>query len=226
MAEETPDKKRPTAQVLHLVGVRKDGFDSAFGYDDTTGADPTQPNAYVPPNASRSVQSNVYEPEDEYQKLYTSGINSKGLLEPPFILRMLDRLCQENNALSPCVEAMVTNIEGTGYDFTPEARRAARHLRGREDRRAERVLRRALARRQLHRDAQERPPRHGAHRQRLPRIHPQRQGRDRLHASRGRQDDPHGQARRADCRPEDCDAEGRARSRSRPRSASAATRSC
>ena len=32
---------------------------------------------------------------------------------------MLDRLCQENIALSPCVEAMVTNIDGTGYDFTP-----------------------------------------------------------------------------------------------------------
>ena len=31
--------------------------------------------------------------------------------------RVLDRLSQENNALSPCIEAMVTNIDGTGYIF-------------------------------------------------------------------------------------------------------------
>ena len=30
---------------------------------------------------------------------------------------MLDRLSQENNALLPCIEAMVTNVDGTGYDF-------------------------------------------------------------------------------------------------------------
>ena len=40
-----------------------------------------------------------------------------GLLEPPYKLRMLDRLSQENNALLPCIEAMVTNVDGTGYDF-------------------------------------------------------------------------------------------------------------
>ncbi len=107
--------KRPT-QVFRLVGVEKDAFDSTLGI----GGDPTQLAQATPPNAARSVQSNVFEPEDEYQKLYTGGVNSKGLLEPPYQLRRLDRLTQENNALSPCVEAMVTNIDGTGYDFFPD----------------------------------------------------------------------------------------------------------
>ncbi len=43
-----------------------------------------------------------------------------GLIQPPYNLKMLDRLCQENNALGPCIEAMVTNIDGTGYLFEAE----------------------------------------------------------------------------------------------------------
>ena len=113
MAEDsTATRHKP--QAFRLVGVQKDYWDGTG-----VGADPTQPDPVVPPNAARSVQSNVYEPEDEYQKLYVGGVNDKGLLEPPYVLRMLDRLCQENNALSPCVEAMVTNVDGTGYDFFP-----------------------------------------------------------------------------------------------------------
>jgi PBSX family phage portal protein len=105
-------------QRFHLVGVQKDAFDTAMGQG--ADADPTQPNMPQPGNAARSVQSNVYEAEDEYQKLYIGGSNSKGLLEPPYMLRMLDRLSQENNALSPCIEAMVVNIDGTGHDFFPD----------------------------------------------------------------------------------------------------------
>ena len=106
-----------TPQKIRLVNLQKDYFDSTLGI----GADPTQPRqAPSPPNAARSVQSNVYEPEDEYQAFYLGGVNSRGLLMPPYSLRTLDRLCQENNALSPCVEAMVTNIDATGYDFFPD----------------------------------------------------------------------------------------------------------
>jgi len=72
-----------------------------------------------PPNASRAMQSNLYEREDEYSRFYTGGVNNRGVIEPPYVLRVLDRLSQENNALSPCIEAMVTNIEGTGFVFEP-----------------------------------------------------------------------------------------------------------
>lgn len=68
-------------------------------------------------NPDDAVGSNAAETEDEYRTLYVGAANERGILEPPYNLRLLDRLSQENNALSPCVEAMVTNVDGTGYDF-------------------------------------------------------------------------------------------------------------
>lgn len=65
-----------------------------------------------------AVGSNAAEIEDEYHTLYIGGANERGIIEPPYNLRLLDRLAQENNALSPCIEAMVTNVDGTGYSFT------------------------------------------------------------------------------------------------------------
>lgn len=64
-----------------------------------------------------AVQTNAFDPEDEYQQMYVGGTRDQGILAPPYSLRQLDKLSQENNALSPCIEAMVTNIDGTGYDF-------------------------------------------------------------------------------------------------------------
>lgn len=64
-----------------------------------------------------TVQSRAYEVEDEYRDFYIGAAHDKGIIEPPYNLRSLDRLSQENNALSPCIEAMVTNVDGTGYDF-------------------------------------------------------------------------------------------------------------
>ena len=87
-------------------------FDSGFRYGPDNAI-----SQGAPPGAAGAVLSNAFEPEDEYQKLYVGGVNSRGLLEPPYSLRGLDRLSQENNTLSPCVEAMVSNIDGTGYVF-------------------------------------------------------------------------------------------------------------
>lgn len=107
--DKTPDS--PNAQVYRLVksgqgsvSVRK--LTAAGFVDDSKGA---------PANA---VASNAAYPEDEYQMYYIGGTNDRGVLEPPFNLRLLDRLSQENNTLSPCIEAMVTNVDGTGYDFS------------------------------------------------------------------------------------------------------------
>jgi PBSX family phage portal protein len=68
-------------------------------------------------NPGKAVQSNLFQPEDEYLQFYLGGVRSVGAILPPYDLRHLDRLCQENNALSHCVEAMVTNVDGTGYDI-------------------------------------------------------------------------------------------------------------
>ncbi len=63
------------------------------------------------------IQGNAYELEDEYSQFYMGGTKDAGILAPTYNPRQLDRLAQENNALLPCVEAMVTNVDGTGYDF-------------------------------------------------------------------------------------------------------------
>ena len=65
-----------------------------------------------------AVQANAFSPEDEFMNFYAGRGNDSNVIEPPYNLRSLDRLSQENNALSPCIEAMVTNVDGTGYDFT------------------------------------------------------------------------------------------------------------
>jgi|GEM_PF-2366873 len=64
-----------------------------------------------------TVVANAFEPEDEFARHYLGMEKDAGLIQPPYNLKMLDRLCQENNALGPCVEAMVTNVDGTGYVF-------------------------------------------------------------------------------------------------------------
>lgn len=73
---------------------------------------------------NRVVHSNAADPEDEFRRFYATGADNVLILEPPYVPTVLDRLSQENNALSPCVEAMVTNIDGTGYDFELEGEKA------------------------------------------------------------------------------------------------------
>lgn len=106
MKDETPGDKsetttltkadKPTAQVFQLKSV---------------------PNQLAKADAP-AVASSAFDPEDEFRTYYTSSLGSDTqVIEPPYNLRVLDRLSQENNALSPCIEAMVTNVAGTGYDF-------------------------------------------------------------------------------------------------------------
>lgn len=73
-----------------------------------------QPEFAVPAN---TISSPAFEREDEYFDMYIGASRDRGLLEPPFPLRVLERLTHENNTLSPCIEAMVTNIDGTGFHF-------------------------------------------------------------------------------------------------------------
>lgn len=68
--------------------------------------------------SAKTVVSNAFDPEDNYRELYIGGSKGHvGAIKPPYDLQTLDRLSQENNTLSPCIEAMVTNIDGTSFDF-------------------------------------------------------------------------------------------------------------
>jgi PBSX family phage portal protein len=68
----------------------------------------------------RAVVSNAFEPEDDFKGYYL-GQNKGFAIQPPYDLRTLDRLTQESNSLGPCVEAMVTNIDGTGFTIVKDA---------------------------------------------------------------------------------------------------------
>src|SRR4051812_37257468 len=59
-------------------------------------------------------------PEDEFQGLYYSTINSSFVfLQPPFDPKYLAQLVTQNNILAQCVEAMEVNIDGTGHELDP-----------------------------------------------------------------------------------------------------------
>lgn len=79
------------------------------------------------------VVQNAFEAEDEFAGLYYDGANNNQILEPPYFLRTLERLSQENNALSPCIEAMVTNIDGTGYTFYKDQSRSTTQVEEDDD---------------------------------------------------------------------------------------------
>src|SRR5208283_3382586 len=68
----------------------------------------------------QAVQPNAFEPEDEYQQLYVGATRDQGVIQPPYNLRQLDFLAQQNNTLGPCIEVMVNNVDGTGYEFVSE----------------------------------------------------------------------------------------------------------
>ena len=55
--------------------------------------------------------------EDEFAGLYGTPDRTGGnyILQPPYDLYTLAKLCQQNNALGACIDAMEVNIDGTGY---------------------------------------------------------------------------------------------------------------
>ena len=102
---EEPKCDKPSAQIYRLTSINKE--DRVLKDLGPNGGN----------NPGNAVQGNAFEPEDEYQQLYVGATRDQGIIQPPYVLRTLDRLAQENNALGPCIEAMVTNVDGTGYSF-------------------------------------------------------------------------------------------------------------
>ena len=68
-----------------------------------------------------TIIPNAFLAEDEYKNFYIGAEKDAGLIVPPYNFKQLDHMAQESNALSPCIEAMVTNIDGTGFDFEKSA---------------------------------------------------------------------------------------------------------
>ena len=56
--------------------------------------------------------------EDEFANLYYTVQNQSNIfLQPPYHPQELKNLCQSNNVLNQCIEAMEVNIDGTGHEF-------------------------------------------------------------------------------------------------------------
>src|SRR5271166_3898185 len=108
MVDDVKKDDKPSAQVFKLVVPRTDLASLSKDMGPNGG------------QANGAVQPNAFEPEDEYQQLYVGATRDQGVIQPPYNPRQLDALSQENNTLGPCIEVMVTNIDGTGYDFVSE----------------------------------------------------------------------------------------------------------
>lgn len=66
---------------------------------------------------SQVIQSQVINPEDVFKTYYSNG----EIIQPKYDLRALWTVGVENNALTPCINAYATNIDGSGmYVETPE----------------------------------------------------------------------------------------------------------
>ena len=61
------------------------------------------------------VDATLLDSEDQFFRDYLRIHAGPSLLAPPIAPERLERLVSENNALEPCIEAMVTNISCTGY---------------------------------------------------------------------------------------------------------------
>lgn len=72
---------------------------------------PPPPGAIVP---------QAMEQEDEFEKFYENSKTGQGsVLKPPYDLTQLETLVSQNMALGPCLDAMETNIDGTGAVIEP-----------------------------------------------------------------------------------------------------------
>jgi PBSX family phage portal protein len=66
--------------------------------------------------ASGALQSQALDRERVFDALY-AGDGAAGALKPPYDPDLLFTTVLENNTLLPCIDAMITNIDGTGYEI-------------------------------------------------------------------------------------------------------------
>jgi PBSX family phage portal protein len=73
-------------------------------------------------DGEQSIRSNASEYEDDFKGLYGLDTFHQGVhvIEPPYNVKQLMGLCQNNNTLQPCIDAIVTNVHGTGWEIEPE----------------------------------------------------------------------------------------------------------
>lgn len=65
----------------------------------------------------KGVASRAGEFEDDFRGSYGIGQLTSGaaVIEPPYTITQLESFVDVNNALRPCIDAMITNVDGTGW---------------------------------------------------------------------------------------------------------------
>lgn len=68
-----------------------------------------------------AIRSTALEADDEFAQFFKdNALQQKvDIIQPPYNQNTLAGLCQINNALSPAIEAMVNNVDGTGHTIRP-----------------------------------------------------------------------------------------------------------
>src|SRR6266536_1666575 len=61
------------------------------------------------------LQSSAMEREQAFGNLYNQE-GLAGALRPPYMPDQMAALVESNNALQPCIDAIVTNVDGTGFE--------------------------------------------------------------------------------------------------------------
>lgn len=86
-------------------------------------------------SSGAAVRARGWEYEDEFKGLYgplpggTQQLSDVQIIEPPYLPRTLEALCQQNNTLNVCVAAIVTNVHGTGFDIKAKDEKDAKDPR-------------------------------------------------------------------------------------------------
>jgi PBSX family phage portal protein len=77
--------------------------------------------AATPAKGGDTAISNALEYEDEFTGKYGLSGQHGGasIIEPPFLPKTLENWVLHNNALLPCIDAMVTNVHETGFEIEP-----------------------------------------------------------------------------------------------------------
>lgn len=109
--------KGPGGEV-YITGASK--FDSYGG--NLFAADPTLQRP------GDGVAGNALEWEDDFKGVYGIGklLSGAAIIEPPYNLVQLEALADRNNALRPCIDAMITNVDGSGWVIEPEDKSSER----------------------------------------------------------------------------------------------------
>lgn len=110
---------RNVVKAIQIKGPRAVGVSKWMGPVDPDpgkgSGKPTSAISFENGQPSATLKSTALDREVVFGSLYTQE-GMSGAIKPPYDPDKLSVLVEENNALGPCIEAMITNVDGTGFE--------------------------------------------------------------------------------------------------------------